>query len=133
MQNSQFNPESVYDFKKSKLNKDARGFSTTITAGTTGTLDYTLTDDCLISGGCLLCVTGNKGDKVNFQVLMGQTVVAQYVTDWYITPDSVQQSVPQSRYPAKLVAGLTLRICYTSTGETDVWIAINYDIEKVIV
>src|SRR5574343_943736 len=117
MQNSTFDPQNVYDYQKSKLNKDAKGASTTITAGQTATLDLTLTDDSLITGGNLICVGQAQGDYCHLQVTMGETVLSQYVTDWFIDPNSSSQKTPIVYYPAKLPAGLTLRLVYVSTGQ----------------
>lgn len=129
-----YNPQNINEFEKSKLNKDARGVSATITAGTTQDLDLTLSDDVLMSGGAVFLAKGAaQGDYVQFQVLQGTTIASQFITDWYLNPDVTLQQIPTSNYPAKLVAGLTLRLKYTSTGSTDVWIAVNYNLEKVLV
>jgi hypothetical protein len=132
MQNSDYDPQNIYDFEKSKLNKDAKGVIGTAAAGQVTNLDLTITDDMLITGGGLLAKGAAQGDTVDFQILAGQNLVAQYVTNWAINPDQTQQETPKSNYPAKLPAGLTLRLVYHSVGNNDVWIAINYDREKIM-
>jgi hypothetical protein len=134
MQNSTFNPVSTIDFTKDKLNKDAQGVFWTITAGTTANIDYTLTNDVLISGGhALLIQNASWGDKVDFQIVMGTTVISQYVTSWPVDPTKVNQTIPTSNYPAKIPYGFILRLVYHSTGGTNVDVAMGYNLEKVIV
>lgn len=132
--NTNFNPANVSEFEKTKLNKDAHGVATTVTAGTTANLDYTIADDMLISGGHSLLVRGgHQGDTISFQVVHPVAgVLLQFVTDWYVNPDVTAQQVPTSNYPAKLSTGLILRLVYTSTGTSDVWVASNYNLEKVL-
>lgn len=136
--NTTFNPRNVQDFEKQKLFKDGRGVSGTMTAGATSYLDYTLTDDILLTGGDCLARGVAEGDKVDFQVLApdglgGWVLAAQFITDWFLNPDSTLQPIPKSSYPAKLSAGMKLRVAYHSVGASDVWIAVNYDMEKVLV
>lgn len=131
---TRFDPPNSNYFDKTKMNKDAKGVSTTVIAGTTTNLDYTLTDDVLIAGGTNFLAKGAaQGDTVDFQVVhpvLG--VLNQFITSWYVNPDKTDQSVPPSNYPAKLFAGLILRVVYHSTGAENVWIAVNYNIEKVL-
>jgi hypothetical protein len=132
--NTTFDPSNIIDFEKSKLNKSAIGIQQNVTAGQTVNIDYVLTDDLLILRGVLLVKNSSQGDYVDFQVLHPvYGLVAQFVTSWFIDPDSTTQETPTSNYPAKLAAGLTLRLVYHSVGQSNVWVAINYDAEKVLV
>jgi len=132
--NTTFDPQNTASFEKSKLFKDAKGVIGTATKETTTNLDLVLTDDVLMTGGVFLAQGAEWGDKVDFQVIHPTAgVVAQFITDWYLNPDSTLQPIPKSSYPAKLAAGLTLRVVYHSVGATDVKVAINYDREKVLV
>jgi hypothetical protein len=136
-QNTKFDPENINFFNKTKLFKDCKGASGVAVAGQTTNLDLTLSDDVLMTGGVFLAQNAAQGDKVDFQVLApdgqgGYVVVAQFITDWYLDPTVVQQPIPRSSYPAKLVAGLILRVIYHSVGENNVWMAVNYDREKVL-
>lgn len=135
--NTTFDPRNILEFEKSKLNKAAQGKKLTVTKGTTTNIDITLTDDCLLAGGSILLAQDVKwGDKVSFQVLSGSTVLIEFITDWYLNPEKTEQPVPSSNYPAKVYAGLTLRIVYTSTaGALDPApdVAINYNLEKVLI
>lgn len=133
--NTAFDPQNISLFEKSKLNKDAQGVSVTVTAGATVNLDLILADDCVIAGGtCFLAKGSAQGDTVDFQVIHPvYGMINQFVTSWFMDPDSTLQPVPTSNYPAKLFTGLTLRVVYHSTGSSDVWIAVNYNKEKVLV
>ena len=133
--NTEFNPSNVDEFSKLKLNKDAKGVAGTVAFGTTASLDLTLTDDVLIAGGTVFLARGAaEGDKVDFQVVHPVAgVINQFITDWYVNPDSTLQVVPPSNYPAKVPAGLIFRVVYHSVGATDVWISVNYNMEKVLV
>lgn len=130
-----FDPINTNFFEKTKLNKAARGVIATITAGATQSLDLTLTDDVIMAGGTVfLAKDASWGDKVAFQVVHPALgVVNEFIESWYVDPSVIKQEVPPSNYPAKLVAGLILRIVYQSTGTTDVKIAVNYNLEKVLV
>lgn len=131
--NTKYDPQHSKDFQKGLLNKDAKGQSGTVIAGSTTSFDMPLQDDMLITGGVLLSKNANQGDKVHFQIVHSTYgVIAQYVTDWFINPEVVEQRTPSIEYPAKLQAGLILRLVYVSTGQNDVWVAINYDREKVL-
>jgi hypothetical protein len=137
--NTTYNPLNLNDFEKTKINKNAQGVSIIIPAGTDVSIDLLLTDDTLVTGADCLVKGAIAGDTVDFQIygpnpLTGISgVLNQFVTKWFINPDSTQQSTPHSNYPAKIPAGLTLRIIYHSTGTTDVWFAANYNLEKVLI
>jgi hypothetical protein len=132
--NTTYDPNNTSYFDKTKLNKDAKGIAETVTAGQTKNIDFALTDDSLLAGGTVLLVKGAaQGDKIDFQVVHPVAgVLLTFVKDWYVNPDSTKQDVPTAPYPAKLFAGLILRLVYYSVGETDVWVAINYNKEKVL-
>jgi len=132
--NTSFDPANTDSFEKSKMIKDAKGIKATIPFGTSANIDLTLTDDILLAGGTVFLARGAaQGDKVDFQVIHPvYGVVNQFITDWYINPDSTEQTVPAANYPAKLPAGLTLRAVYHSVGASDVWVAINFNLEKVL-
>jgi hypothetical protein len=133
-----YKPTRVADFEAAKLNYNAQGVSTTITAGTTGNLDYTLSDDCLITGAWMLSDGGQFGDTASFQVVdtagilaPAGTVLNTFITNWIIPPNVDEQF--EMAYPANVYAGLTLRLVYTSTGSTNVPLAVNYKLHKVLV
>lgn len=133
-----YNPPNVTSFVKSALNFDAQGVNTTITAGQTANLDCTLTDDCLLTGIELIVNNGNYGDTANLQVVdvsgafTGHpgTILMQAATNWNLIPTSNTQF--DLTYPAKILAGMTIRAVYTSTGSTNVFLAINYKLHKCL-
>lgn len=131
--NTKHDPQKKDEFQKGYLNKDAKGVAATCTAGTSTNIDLTLADDTLVSGGGLIVIGAAQGDTIDFQVVHPTYgVLATYIDDWYINPEVAQQVIPEVTYPAKLVTGLKLRAVYNSVGGTDVWVAINYDKEKVL-
>jgi hypothetical protein len=132
--NTVFDPKNLNEFEKAKINKYGKGISATITAGTNQNIDFVLSDDFLMTGGSCIVIGAEKGDYVDFQVIHPvYGVVNQFITEWYINPNQSQQEIPRSFYPAKLFAGLTLRVIYHSIGVANVWIAVNYDMEKILV
>jgi hypothetical protein len=139
MNGSNYNPIHIDDFDKSKLTFDAQGVSATMTAGGAGNLDYTLTDDCLITGVELIVNNGNYGDTVSFQVIdptgftgyPAGSVLDQFATNWNVAPIADTQF--DIIYPAKIIAGLALRLVYTSTGTNNPFVAINYKLHKCLV
>lgn len=132
--NTLFDPKNLNEFEKSKLNKDAKGVSVTIPAGTTTNLDMTLAHDYLTTGGSCIVIGAAQGDTVDFQVIHPvYGVVNQFITNWFINPTTSYQEIPTSFYPAKLPTGLILRVVYHSVGLANVWIAVNYDLEKVLI
>ena len=137
--NTTYKPLCISDFEASKLNFNAQGVSVTATAGVVTNLDYTLLDDCLITGCWLLISGATIGDKIAFQVVDGSgafsgtpgTVLNQFVSNWYLSTCVDTQF--DMDYPAKIYTGLTLRLVFTSTGSTNVSIAANYKLHKVLV
>jgi hypothetical protein len=140
MTGSTFNPVRISDFDKTKLTFDAQGAMMTVSAGQTTNVDLTLTDDCLITGAWLVSDSNTAfGDYACLQVVdttgitgyPAGTVLSQFVTNWYVIPNMDEQfDVP---YPAKIIAGLTLRLVYISTGTNNAFIAVNYKLHKVLV
>lgn len=134
--NTTFDPRHTIEFDKTKLNKAAQGKKVSINKGTTTNIDLTLTDDMVLAGGSVLLVKDvTWGDKVTFQVLSGSTVIIEFITNWYLNPDKMEQTIPTSNYPAKVVTGLTLRIVYTSVAgvlDPAPELVINYNLEKVL-
>jgi len=134
-----YRPVKVADFEATKLNYDAYGTSMIVTAGSTQNLDHTLTDDCLITGAWLVTSDGYCGDTASFQVVdtsgaftgVPGYVISQFVTHWYLP--STTDTQLELAYPAKIYAGLTLRLVYHSTGVSNPFIAINYKLHKVLV
>lgn len=107
-------------------------------AGQSLTLDLALPDDILIVGGRLLLENSKFGDRVTMQVVdkdgiaaPAGTVLGEYIQDWFVggQHDSLTVASP---YPNKVPAGFYLRVIYTSTGTTDVSVAVNYDLHTIL-
>lgn len=137
---STYKPLKVSDFEASKLNFLGIGVTASCTSNGVTTLDYILIDDCLITGGTILVSNGTFGDKIELQIVdVNNTlgyganfILNKFVSGWYIQsgPSIVPISVP---YPAKVYAGLAIRVIYTSIGSSTNSLAVNYNLHKVLV
>jgi len=137
--NTTYDPQSVADFQKSKLNYAAKGVSKLCPPGLTTDLDLVLTDDTLITGAWVISLYSNFGDTASFQVvdpsgaITGTPggVVKTFIEEWLLVGNvNINMDMP---YPAKIPAGLAIRLSYTNTGSLDVNLAINWKLHKVLV
>lgn len=107
-----------------------RGTSTAWTqcpAGQTTHIDITpsATEDRWVSGGFVIHKDVNPGDTVSFKVVHPLAgVVETYVPSWLLPPGTGSQKIEV--YPARIPAGLILRVSYTNTGATSAYCGINY-------
>ena len=90
-------------------------------ANVTTTYDYKLTDTYSLKGGILFAPTGNIGDSISIEIVDvdnitgygANTVLASYVTNWYVIS-------------APLSAGLYFRFIYVNTSaSTDTKVIVN--------
>lgn len=141
MQNSKFNPGNSLQYSKNDLNADFQGIKFDATVNTTTTNDFKMNHDYLIDGAVVFVKNGTLGDKINFQIididnimnLGANTVLGQFVTNWYVNPDDTFQTEFKSAYPAKIFYGLYLRISYVSVSETtSPTVMVNYKLHKVL-
>ena len=131
--NTTYDPQNINLFEKGKLNKAAEGFEFTVAAGTTQNLDIAIADDALVMTSCILIDGAVKGDYWTMQVIHPIAgVVFQGVTGWRVDFTTLNQPLPKANFPAKIFAGLTLRIVYTSVGVNPVWVCVNLDKDKVL-
>jgi hypothetical protein len=87
------------------------------------------TEDRWVDGGALLYKDANPGDYVTFQVVHPLAgVIETYVPSWLIVPGTGREEVRV--YPAKIPAGLILRLLYVNTGETSAYCGANYRLHK---
>ena len=146
MINSTYNPVCVGNYDKSNISVDWQSVQGTCPAGETINLDFTLADDMLIDGIQLLAKGSLFGDTVTLQVvcLTGRlangvticppnTVLDQFGTNVGINDDYQEKLNVDSEYPAKLLAGLTIRTIYTSTGSSPVSVIVNIKANLVMV
>ena len=98
-------------------------------------IDLALTDDHYITGAVLRVANAAFGDTASAQVIMpdGVTVAAQFITNWSMRSDAQEQFNFETSYPAKVPAGLILRLVYNSIGNQPPTVAINYDLHKCLV
>jgi hypothetical protein len=133
-----FNPNSISEFEKSKLNYAAKGVKAVVPLGTVYDLDMKVTDDVLITGAWVITVGSEFGDLASFQIVdvdgvyaPAGTVLNTFITDWNLVGDvNINMDM---QYPAKVYAGLYLRLKYTSVGAADVKLAANWKLHKVLV
>lgn len=132
--NTIYNPEKVSDFQKSKLNFAGRSITGTVNENETINADYTFIDDTLMNGGVLIVKEAKITDKVSLQVVHPTYgVVNEFVTEYRLAEDQQVQFKLDLPYPAKLVAGLTIRCKYVASEEKGQRIfALNLLLHKVL-
>ena len=97
-------------------------FIDTVTANTTKSIDYLISQDRYVNGGKLIISNMGNDDKISFQVVdkdnvlgYGANVVLdEFIKDFYL-PLNESLNV-QLDYPAKIITGLYLRLIYTNTN-----------------
>lgn len=132
--NTNYKPSKTSDFEASKLNFAGMGVYGECTENTTAYLDLPITDDMLMTGGMLNVKGGDFHDTVSLQVVHPTYgVVNQFVNNYRIIENTQRQFDITLNYPAKIYAGLILRISYTASstvGTRD--ISLNYYLHKVL-
>lgn len=148
MQNSTYNPVKVSDFEKTKMQFNAQGINASISTATVTNIDLDLTDDHMITGAWFIVNGANLGDSVDFQVIdiTGNIIHAmsgglipvtpgyilnQFISNWFMNVSTDTQF--DMIYPAKILAGMALRVVYTSVGSSSVFVAINYKLHEILV
>lgn len=126
------------------------GFKGVITAGTEGCIEYCMPELRYMNGTELILQNHEWDDTVKLQVIdkdgVGVTlgwydqatwdampkpyVADEFGTDWNIATDVQRQGPNILKYPALIAPGLYVRICYNSTGSTDVKIKVNLFLHK---
>lgn len=103
-----------------------KGIQGTALAGQVSNIDHTLAAERWIDGVELFQEGAAQGDFVDFQVVHPQAgVLDQFGESWVIDHAICKQGAVVLSYPAKVPAGLTIRIRYTSTGGSNVWVGAN--------
>jgi len=134
MQNSTYNPNAESEYSKKYLQVNNIGVTGTITAGTSNNIDYTLTDDHLLIGAQILCNNSAFGDYCDVQIIHPQAgVVSQFFTNWYLGSDKQEKYNVETKFPAKLPAGLTIRLVYHSVGNVNVDVLLNLKLLKILI
>lgn len=100
-------------------------FIDTVAADTNKNIDYKITEERYVNGGKLIVKNMGDDDKITFQVVdkdnifgLGANVVLdEFIKDFYL-PVNESLNV-QLDYPARIMAGLYLRLIYTNTNATE--------------
>ena len=109
------------------------GISGTAAAGTTTDIDHLISEERYINGIRLIISDHIDGDKIDFQVIdkdniLGfgaNTVLDEFGKNWFVDPGVCTQPDVVVPYPAKIMAGLYIRVKYHSTGASPVNIKAN--------
>ncbi|RLG45233.1 MAG: hypothetical protein DRN81_02315 [Thermoproteota archaeon] len=115
-----------------------RGFTGTADSGTSTNIQFEIDETRFLNGVQIILDNHVFGDKAHFEVvdvdnILGygtNVVLDRFGEDWNIAPDENNQGAIVLPYPAKVTAGLYIRIVYVSTGSTDVSVAANLYLHK---
>lgn len=120
---------SAFSDPEGKRARFTGGFKMNIPAGETVTQDYLITEDRFVTGAKYWVEGSNFGDKVDFDVIHPVYGISldKFIANWYVWDGSEQLDT----YPAKLVAGLILRVTYYNTGVDDAKFIVNMFLHKV--
>jgi hypothetical protein len=109
-----------------------KGIEGTAAAGQTTNIDEKFTQEMYINGAQLILKNHVFGDYVNFQVVdvdgimaPAGTVLDTFGEKWFVASDKQDQQTVILPYPARIYAGLYIRISYKSNGLTDVSVQCN--------
>lgn len=101
-------------------------------------IDFKITEERYINGGFLVLKDQSFGDTFTFQIVdidnitgYGAGVILdQFITNYYVNVSSSMQNEILLDYPAKIIAGLYLRLKYNSVGTNNVAIGCNLYLHK---
>ena len=134
--NTQYAPTNVNEFNKSFITFSGKSIYFECETNAESNGDLTLTEDYLLTGGMLLVKNGEFHDEVSLQIVHPTLgVVNEFVSKFKIIENDIRQFMLDLNYPAKLPAGLIIRVKYKasnlSVSKRD--IAINLFLHKVLV
>lgn len=127
----------------SNNNARFKGYSGTATKNTTTDLDFLIPDNRIILGARMIVSNHVLGDKFTTQVIDidnvighgANTVISEYVTDWYVDHGSTNQGdviVPE-KLAGAIPNGTYIRFKYTSIGTVfDVSVKVNFYLYEFI-
>lgn len=124
----------VSDLDADKAKFKIQGFQGTAAVNATTNIDWAFPEERWMSGAILIAQGTHWGDKVTVQVIdkdnvLGygaNTVLDEYVTDFYLIADSQFQVQIDCPYVALIPAGIYIRVKYTNTSVLDaVEVAMN--------
>ncbi len=127
---------SVADFVATAVQPFAQGVNGTIVKGTTGYVEYQLTDDCFMSGFRLLVKNGLIADTMGIQILApNDTLLLQAVQNWNPVEDKQDQGFFTTHEVQKILAGMKIRVTYNSTAGvlgSNVTLAANFLLHRAL-
>lgn len=114
------------------------GISGSVEAGESGNVQHKLTEERYINGVRPVLKNHEFGDSMHFDIvdvdnILGYgagVVLDRFADDWYVNPDMACQGDILIDYPAKVMAGLYIRVVYHSTGTEDVEVKVNLYLHK---
>jgi len=149
MINSTYSPKRFEDLNADTCMLNAQGISGTAIAGTATNIDLHITDDHIFTGMTVMANSSAFGDTLTLQVVDKDSLLAnipgistmypnypvlrQFGTNLCIVSDAQTKLTKEGTYPAKVIAGLYIRIIYTSVGSINVDLSVNYELHKVLV
>lgn len=133
--NTQYNPQKKSDFVKDNLQFSGQVIFFECAPSSSSYSDFVLADDYMLTGGRLLVENGNINDKLYIQIVHPTYgVVNEFISGYRISSDTVLQLNLDLDYPAKLVAGLSIRCKYVSDSAIVTRkIALNLYLHKILV
>jgi hypothetical protein len=141
MINSKYAPINIAEYGAKDLNANFQGTKFSSFPSTSTTHDFKVDDDHILDG-CEISAIGQIAlgdyfigqvvDKDNILGFGAGVILNQFVPKWFLVPGVIRQLDFSSRYPAKILNGLYLRIIYVSTGLTPVDVIVNYKLHKIL-
>lgn len=129
---------SLSDLNSDKVLYRGKGISFTATASSTTDYDFKFSEDRILTSGYAILDNQSNGDKITIQVIdidniLGygaNTILDEYLLDWYMIYDQAYQPPPPHSYPALILSGLYIRVKYTTVGEVNVLVKMNFTTHK---
>lgn len=137
---TKFAPTRISEFDAAKLQFNAQGAKASPSLNTTTNIDLYFADDHLLTGFWVVCTGAAQGDSIALKAvdtdnIMGfgaGVVLKTFASNIYIATNFDAQF--DVAYPAKVYAGLSLRVVYTSTTILgSPFFAVNYKLHKVLI
>lgn len=115
-----------------------KGISGTATNSTSTNIDYCVLEERYINGIRLILTDHHTDDAINFQIVDVDNVLGygaglvldEFGSTWSIDSTVSTQSDVIVPYPAKIIAGLYIRLVYISAGSVDVKVKANLYLHK---
>ena len=140
--NTTFSPVSIMEFESTKLQLDAQGSCLQCNINTSTNLDLKMLHDYLVTGIYFKSTGSSFGDSVTMSIVdvdniigLGAGVVLRtFGTNWCMTPGE-NNILLQAQYPAKVLAGLYIRVVYNSVATTGdgPFVVSNYILHKILI